>query len=158
MQISDPCLSIWKYLESFTVMTQLLNKKIEKTFRVKLLVPNKWLSNCISKYDFTVYVNPGLISRRGQTQCWCLCCHVSWHTLNNPHGSMHKFSSVQSLSRVRLFATPRIAALQASLSITNSQSSPRLASIESVMPSSHLTLGRLTVSLYWFARKGKTEL
>ena len=47
-------------------------------------------------------------------------------------------SSVQSLSRVRLFATPWIAARQASLSITNSQSSLRLTSIESVMPSSHL--------------------
>ena len=50
------------------------------------------------------------------------------------------FSSVQSLSCVRLFATPWIAARQASLSITNSQSSLRLTSIESVMPSSHLTL------------------
>ena len=49
-------------------------------------------------------------------------------------------SSVQSLSRVRFFATPWIAARQASLSITNSQSSPRLTSIESVMPSSHLIL------------------
>ena len=48
--------------------------------------------------------------------------------------------SVQSLSRVRLFATPWIAARQASLSITNSQSSPKLTSIESVMPSSHLIL------------------
>ena len=52
------------------------------------------------------------------------------------------FSSVQSLSRVRLFATPWIAARQASLSITNSRSSLRLTSIESVMPSSHLILGR----------------
>ena len=51
-----------------------------------------------------------------------------------------QFSSVQSLSRVRLFATPWIAAHQASLSITNSWSSPRLTSIESVMPSSHLIL------------------
>ena len=50
------------------------------------------------------------------------------------------FSSVQSLSRVRLFATPWIAARQASLSITNSWSSLRLTSIESVMPSSHLIL------------------
>ena len=49
-----------------------------------------------------------------------------------------KFSSVQSLSRVRLFATPWIAACEASLSITNSQSSLKLMSIESVMPSSHL--------------------
>ena len=53
---------------------------------------------------------------------------------------MHQFSSVQSLSHVWLFATPWIAARQASLSITNSQSSLRLTSIESVMPSSHLIL------------------
>ena len=52
------------------------------------------------------------------------------------------FSSVQSLSRVRLFVTPWISACQASLSITNSCSSLRDASIESVMPSSHLILGR----------------
>ena len=50
------------------------------------------------------------------------------------------FSSVQSLSRVRLFATPWITAHQASLSITNSRSSLRLMSIESVMPSSHVIL------------------
>ena len=49
------------------------------------------------------------------------------------------FSSVQSLSCVRLFATPWIAARQASLSI-NSWSSLKLTSIESVMPSSHLIL------------------
>ena len=49
-------------------------------------------------------------------------------------------SSVQSLSRVRLSATPWIAARQASLSITNSRSSLRLTSIESVMPSNHLIL------------------
>ena len=48
--------------------------------------------------------------------------------------------SDQSLSRVRLFATPWIAARQASLSITNSQSSLKLTSTESVMPSSHLFL------------------
>ena len=54
--------------------------------------------------------------------------------------SVAQFSSVQSLSRVRLFATPWIAAHQASLSITNSQNSLRLTSIESVMPSSHLIL------------------
>ena len=51
-----------------------------------------------------------------------------------------QLSSVQSLSRVRLFVTPWIAARQASLSISNSQSSPRLMSIESLMPSSHLIL------------------
>ena len=51
-----------------------------------------------------------------------------------------QFSSVQSLSRVQLFVTPWIAARQASLSITNSRSSLKLTSIESVMPSSHLIL------------------
>ena len=58
--------------------------------------------------------------------------------------SLHLFflcvSSVQSLSPVRLFVTPWIAARQASLSITNSQSSLKLMSIESVIPSSHLIL------------------
>ena len=55
----------------------------------------------------------------------------------------HQFSSVQLLSCVRLFATPWIAAhIAASLSITNSQSSLRLTSIKSVMPSNHLILCR----------------
>jgi len=51
-----------------------------------------------------------------------------------------QFSSVQLLSHVHLFATPWIAARQASLSIINSRSSLKLMSIESVMPSSHLIL------------------
>ena len=51
-----------------------------------------------------------------------------------------KFSSVQSLSRVRVFATPWIAARQASWSITNTRSSLRLTSIKLVMPSSHFIL------------------
>ena len=51
-----------------------------------------------------------------------------------------EFCSVQSLTPVRLFVIPWTAALQASLSITNSQSSPRLISIESVMPSNQLIL------------------
>ena len=53
-----------------------------------------------------------------------------------------QFSSVQLLSRVQLFATPWIAARQASLSITNSRSLPKPMPIESVMPSSHLILCR----------------
>ena len=51
-----------------------------------------------------------------------------------------QFSSVQSFSRVRLFVTPWITARQASLSITNSQSSFKLMSMESVIPSSHIIL------------------
>ena len=52
--------------------------------------------------------------------------------------TLSSLSSVQSLSCVWLFETPWIAARQASLSITNSRSSPKLMSIESVIPSSHL--------------------
>ena len=52
------------------------------------------------------------------------------------------FNSVQSLSRVQLFVTPWTAACQASLSITNSKSLPKLMSIEAVMPSNHLILCR----------------
>ena len=54
--------------------------------------------------------------------------------------SRHQFSSVQSLSRVWLFVIPWIPARQAYLSITNSRSSPKLMSIEWVIPSSHLIL------------------
>ena len=59
--------------------------------------------------------------------CVCVCVCV-------------KFSSVQSLSRVQLFATPWTIARQASLSITNSRSLLKLMSIESVIPSNHLIL------------------
>ena len=71
---------------------------------------------------------------------------LHWHTCSmflrtNPLIKC-QFSSVQSLSHVRLFGTPWIATRQASLSITNSRSSLRLTSIESVKPSSHLILYR----------------
>ena len=84
----------------------------------------------------------------------CVFCENPWDSYSSlpwtsvsPRKTIHvwesvQFSSVQSLSRVRLFATSWIAALQASLSITNSQSSLRLTSIESVMPSSCLILCR----------------
>ena len=62
--------------------------------------------------------------------------------MTTPQFSSVQFSSVQLLSRVRLFATPWIAARQTSLSITNSWNSLRLTSIELVMPSSHLILCR----------------
>ena len=57
-----------------------------------------------------------------------------------PPGKSSDIQKVQSLSRVRLFETPWIAARQASLSITNSQSLPKLMSIESVIPFNHLIL------------------
>ena len=58
------------------------------------------------------------------------------------HQVQDQFSSVQSLSRVRLFVTLWTAACQPSLSITNSQSLLKLMFIELVMPSNHLILGR----------------
>ena len=64
---------------------------------------------------------------------------ITWATRESYYDG---FSSVQSLSCIRLFATPWIAAHQASLSITNSRSSLRFTSIESVMSSSHLLLCR----------------
>ena len=71
-------------------------------------------------------------------RCWL---SVSAALFNSEQAfTQGQFSSVQSLSHVRLLATPWIAARQASLSITNSWSSPKLMSIESVMPSSHLIL------------------
>ena len=63
----------------------------------------------------------------------CVVLLVDWHSGNC------LVSSVQSLSRVQLFVTPWTAACQASLSITNSQSLPKLMS-KSVMPSNHLIL------------------
>ena len=69
----------------------------------------------------------------------CTVCVSHYANILGIYSSI-QFSSVQSLSRVRLFATPWIAPRQASLSITNSRSSRRLTSIKLVMPSSHLIL------------------
>ena len=69
-----------------------------------------------------------------KTRKWSIYC------LNHSELLEDQFSSVQSLSHVQLFATPWIAACQASLSITNSRSSLKFISIDSVTPSSHLIL------------------
>ena len=97
--------------------------------------------------------------RNNKTQVQCLTvgfeCRVSYEGQLRPGWNVRvaervvcsaamlgSFSSVQSLSRVQLSATLWIAARQASLSITNSWSLPKLKFIESVMPSSHLILCR----------------
>ena len=73
--------------------------------------------------------------------CPTLCNPMNCSTPGLPvHHQLPFIHSFQSLSHVRLFATPWISAHQATPSITNSQSSLRLMSIESVMPSSHLIL------------------
>ena len=64
---------------------------------------------------------------------WSICKYKEKYIIK-------KFSSVQLLGRVQLFATPWTVACQASLSITNSQNLLKLMSIESVMPSRHLIL------------------
>ena len=68
---------------------------------------------------------------------YCLAKAKQWKKMKT---ASVQFSSVQSLSRVRLFAIPWIAACQASLSITNSRSSLKPTRIELVMPSRHLIL------------------
>ena len=84
--------------------------------------------------------NEEMEQKQNNTQLWM------WLVMEAKSGDVKseiasvQFSSVQLLSQVRLFATPWIAARQASLSITNSWNSLRLTSIESVMPSSHLIL------------------
>ena len=84
-----------------------------------------------------MYIQPG--NSPSQDEGKLLSIFYSIVTLSlNP--LLYQFSSVQSLSRVRLFATPWITAHQASLSFTNSWSSLKLMSIEPVLPSSHLIL------------------
>ena len=78
---------------------------------------------------FTIVCSHSVISKTNPSTC-----------AQNP--STFQIRLDQSLSRVRLFVTPWIAACQASLSITNSRSSLRLTSIESVMPSCNLILYR----------------
>ena len=106
----------WYY---FLLTNFLLYFKARKVFLVLLLLLPCFFYNC------SIFVIRKL---------YILC--YKWYTLQY---IMNSISSVQSLSRVRLFAAPCIAT---SLSITISQSSLRLTSIESVMPSSHLILGR----------------
>ena len=74
-----------------------------------------------------------------QIYVFLFLCFFVFSFLEKLNYASVQFSSVQSLSPVPLFVTPRITARQASLSI-NSRSSPKLMSIESVMPSSHLIL------------------
>ena len=107
-------------------------------------LPTAWL--CLSTHTRLARKPrgaPGSPSQRSGV--WKKVCDLLWAPFYIHFYFLWKhqlFSSVQSLSRVRLFATPWIAARQASLSLTNSRSSLRLTSIESVVPSSHLILCR----------------
>ena len=82
----------------------------------------------------------GFFPTQGLNLCLLPCRWILYHWATREILISYHLSSVQSLSHVQLFATPWFAACQASLSITNSRSSLKLMSIESVMPSSHLIL------------------
>ena len=108
-------------------------------------------SNLISPFPIFLMLN-----RTGERGYFCFDLYLrreSFQLFINKSVSefvfvFHQFSSVQSLSHVRLFATAWTTARQASLSITNSWSLLKLMSIESVMPSSHLILCRPLLLLF----------
>ena len=97
----------------------------ERTTLSSLFLLCRTVSFCLCPTGFVIVPHSPLLTDRGL-----------------PHAVMVRFRSVQLLSRVRLFATPWTAARQASLPVTNSRSSPKPMSIESVMPSNHLIFCR----------------
>ena len=97
---------------------------LPETFKLFILFHNSWQNETINNCLHPVF--------------WLQC--DSSITLAFCHLTRIQFSSIQSLSRVWIFATPWTTAHKASLSITNSRSSLKLMSIESVMPSNHLIL------------------
>ena len=100
---------------------------------------------CITQAFPVPFFNTYLKFVNGILACVFGECEYKYHHIDkicNYFLCSVQFSTVQSLSRVRLFATPWIAARQASLSITNSRSLLKLMSIKSVMPSNHLILCR----------------
>ena len=127
----QPRQHIKKQKKSFSLWWELLGFTLLTTFiynTVKVKVAQLCLTLC-HPMDYSL---PGS-SVHGILQARI----IKWEAFLFSRGSSWP-SSVQSLNRVRLFATPWVTARQASLSITISQSSLKLTSIESVMPSSHL--------------------
>ena len=114
---------------------------ITQVLLMKDHIPGPFVQCCLN--DLLVISTPSFDSFLIQNKTWVLSGFgnlVRFSLLDLLLVTAFQFSSVQLLSRVRLFVTPWIAACQASLSITNSRSSLKLTSIESVMPSSHLIL------------------
>ena len=113
-------------------MSQFVIVTIIAVIALNKIIPVLWIELCSPKRCWSP--NSQDLPR------WPNWVTVSLQMVNLRWGHSVHFSSVQSLSRVRLFATPWTAAHQASLSITNSRSSLKLMSIELVMPSNHLIL------------------
>ena len=108
---------------------------LELWFYDSVTFSNNWY--CV--FAFLIYRNKIINTKFLYIHLSSIFFALIFHILNK---NLVEFSSVQLLNRVRFFATPWITACQASLFITISQSSLRLTSIESVMPSSHLILCR----------------
>ena len=123
---TDACLGCFHILALVNMLSEISQIQKENTVWSQLCVGSKKV-----KLIETEHWLPW-VGERGLRRCW-----------SKVEFELYQFSSVQSLSRVRLFATPWIAARQASLSITSSQSLLKLMSVESVMPSSHLIFCRL---------------
>ena len=115
--------------------SQLEDKVYNQDFMVIIKGPNGFIATCHLHYDSLK------ISFQVNNHLEVLCCR-------------NQFTSVQSLSCVQCFATPWMAALQASLFITKSQSLLKLMSIDSVMPSNHLMLCRSPPSLILSQHQG----
>ena len=126
----NPKLKMWSITKKHFLFNQLVPAQI---IYGKLTPSLKWMRHwsptllSFSTHTCSQAVTPVLPSTRSQE-------------ISSTPKKRRPFQSVQSRSHVRLFATPWIAACQASLSIINSQSSFKLTSIESVNPSSHLIL------------------
>ena len=137
-------------LKSSIFFCHFYNRSPRSLWREFWMAPSRWEKK-IGKIP-SVFTNTAEIIRdilclgRGPNLFFVLkMSQCRWYIINNKNYisltlCMVIISSVQSLSRVRVFATPWIVARQASLSITNSLSSLKLTSIELVMPSSHLIL------------------
>ena len=138
------------YLHLWDLVAQFLKEPMCQSRRNKRHRLHAWVGKISWKREWqtTPVFLPGKFHGQRSLVGYSPCCHkesdmaaastlflwrnVIWGDVCN--------SSVQSLSHVLLFATPCTAACQASLSITNSRSSLRLMSIESVMPASYLIL------------------
>ena len=121
----------------FTILVSIIGFNIYLTFHtneVLVSLKKEWSSDTCYMFNMDEPLRYYGKRARHKQANWCVIPFI-W-------GASAQFSSVQSLSHVPLFVTPWIAARQASLSITNSRSSLRLTSIESVIRSSHLILGR----------------
>ena len=136
--VSEVMSLLFNILSGFLKLSSKKQEDSRKTSTFALLITPK---------PFTVWItkNCGKFFKRQEyqttlTASWEICMQVKKQQLELD--KEQQFSSVQLLSRVRLFATSWIAARQASLSITISRSAFKLMSIESVMPFSHLILCR----------------